>query len=112
MCTGLAELRTICLESGLEETAKWGHPCYMHAGRNIAIIGAFRGDFRLNFFDAALLQDPDQVLERQGANTQHRNVIRFSNAADVARLAPTIRSYLLEAKGYAERGIRGAKSEA
>lgn len=39
---GLSDLRRICLEVGLVETVKWGHPCYMHAGRNIAIIGATR----------------------------------------------------------------------
>ena len=55
---GLAELRTLCLGAGLVETVKWGHPCYMHSGRNIAIIGAFRGDFRLSFFEAALLFFP------------------------------------------------------
>jgi uncharacterized protein YdeI (YjbR/CyaY-like superfamily) len=49
---GLAALRRICLASGLTETAKWGHPCYMHAGRNIVIIGALRGEFRLGFFNA------------------------------------------------------------
>ena len=78
-------------------------------GRNIAIIGAFRGDFRLSFFDAALLKDPDGVLERQGANTPHPDMIRFSESSDVSRLAPTIRSYLRESMGYAEAGLRPEK---
>ena len=56
---GLGALRQICLEAGLVETVKWGHPCYMHADRNIALFGAFRGDFRLTFFNAALLNDPE-----------------------------------------------------
>ena len=42
---GLNRLRRICLETGLEETVKWAHPCYMHVGRNIAILGAFQADF-------------------------------------------------------------------
>lgn len=102
---GLADLRRICLGAGLAETVKWGHPCYMHAGRNVALIGALRGDFRLNFFNAALMQDPDGVLERQGANTQHPDCIRFTDSADVARLEPVLRRYLAEAMDYAERGI-------
>ena len=53
---GLRELRMICRNAGLSEHVKWAHPCYMHAGRNIAIIGALRGDFRLNFFNAALMK--------------------------------------------------------
>ena len=101
---GLTALREICLAAGLEETAKWGHPCYMHAGRNIAIIGAFRGDFRLTFFNAALLADAEGVMERQGPNTRHPDCLRFTDTAAVAPLAPTIAAYLAEAMAHAEAG--------
>jgi uncharacterized protein YdeI (YjbR/CyaY-like superfamily) len=40
----------------------------MHALRNVAIIRALRGDFRLTFFEAGLKSDPAGVLERQGPN--------------------------------------------
>ena len=106
---GLNELRRICLELGLVETVKWAHPCYMHAGRNIVIIGAFRGDFRLTFFNAALMKDPEGVLEKQGQNTQHPDMIRFVSNAAVAKMEPVIRAYLKEAMGYAEAGIKPAK---
>lgn len=108
---GLADLRRICRSAGLAETVKWGHPCYMHAGRNIAIIGALRGDFRLSFFDAALMTDPEGVLEKQGANTQHPDMIRFTATGQVARMEPVILAYLGEAKGYAEAGIKPPKEE-
>ena len=101
---GLLALRALCLEVGLEETAKWGHPCYMHAGRNVAIMGAFRGDFRLTFFHAALLTDPQQQLERQGANTQHPDALRFTQVKDVALRADVVRSYLQEAMAHAAAG--------
>ena len=106
---GLTDLRRLCLEAGLVETVKWGHPCYMHAGRNIAILGAFRGDFRLSFFNAALMTDPDGLLERQGPNTRHPDMIRFADTAQVAGVAPVIRAYLREAMGYAEAGIKPPK---
>jgi uncharacterized protein YdeI (YjbR/CyaY-like superfamily) len=48
--SGLKELRRICLDVGLVEVVKWGHPCYVHGDRNIAIIGAHRAEFRLSFF--------------------------------------------------------------
>ena len=108
---GLNELRRICRDVGLEETLKWAHPCYVHAGRNIAILGAFRDDVRLSFFDAALLTDPDGVLEKQGPNTRYPNAIRFTDNARVTELEPVIRSYLKEAMGYAEAGIRPPKEE-
>lgn len=108
---GLGDLRRICLEAGLVETVKWGHPCYMHAGRNIAIIGAFRGDFRLSFFNAALMKDPEGVLETQGPNARHPDMIRFVDNSQVAMRAPVIQSYLQEAMGYAEAGIKPPKEE-
>ncbi|WP_342075738.1 YdeI/OmpD-associated family protein [Yoonia sp. SS1-5] len=108
---GLHNLREICRAMGLSETVKWGHPCYMHAGRNIVIIGAFRNDFRLSFFNASLMQDPDGILEKRGPNTAHPDMICFHHAADVTRNAKTIRAYLAEAMDYAARGIRPVKDE-
>jgi uncharacterized protein YdeI (YjbR/CyaY-like superfamily) len=103
-------LRDLCRGAGLVETVKWGHPCYTHAGRNVALIGALRGDFRLSFFNAALMRDPDGILERQGPNTPHPDVMRFASAAEVMAHAATIRAYLAEAMGYAEAGIKAPKA--
>ena len=108
---GLNELRQICAEAGLTEKVKWGHPCYLHRDRNIVIFGAFRGDFRLTFFNAALMKDPYGVLERQGANTRHPDMIRFVDSAHVAKMKPVILSYLKEAMEYAEAGIRPPKED-
>ena len=102
---GLLTLRRICGDAGLAETAKWGHPVYMHAGRNIAIFGAFRGNFRLTFFNPGLMQDPEGVLERQGPNTRHPDCLRFTDNAAPTAMEPLIRAYLAEAMGYADQGI-------
>jgi uncharacterized protein YdeI (YjbR/CyaY-like superfamily) len=106
---GLTDLRRICLASGLSETVKWAHPCYMHGDRNIVILGALRNDFRVSFFHAALLNDPQGILEKQGPNTRHPDMIRFTANTQVAELEPVIRSYLREAIGYAEAGITPPK---
>lgn len=108
--SGLLTLRRILGDAGLTETAKWGHPCYMHAGRNVAIIGAFRDDFRLTFFNSALMQDPEAVLQKQGPNTQHADCLRFTDNAAPGAMEPLIRAYLAEAMGYAERGILPPKN--
>lgn len=107
---GLEELRKLCLSAGLIETVKWGHPCYMHAGRNIAIIGAFRNDFRLSFFNAALMQDPKGILEKQGQNTAHPDMIRFVANTQVMQSEAAITAYLQEAMTYADRGITAPKT--
>jgi len=101
---GLAALRDLLRSAGLEEVVRWGHPCYRHAGRNIAILGAHRSDVRLSFFNAALLSDPAQVLERQGPNTAHPDTIRLSDPARLDALAPVIRRYLAEAMDHAAAG--------
>ncbi|MBT9540259.1 MAG: YdeI/OmpD-associated family protein [Thiobacillus sp.] len=106
---GLLALRKLCIDLKLVETVKWAHPCYMHKDRNIAIIGALRSDFRLIFFNAALMKDSEGVLERQGPNTKHPDMIRFTDNSQVAAMEGIIRSYLKEAMSYAEAGIKPQK---
>ena len=108
---GLADLRRICRDVGLSEHAKWGHPCFMHSGRNIVIIGAFRENFRLSFFNAALMKDPHRTLIGQGPNSSHPDCLKFDDSAQVGASEAIIREYLLEAIGYAEQGIRPPKVE-
>lgn len=108
---GLFHLRRICRDVGLSEHAKWGHPCYMHAGRNIVILGAFREDFRLTFFNAALMRDPHGVLIGQGENSRHPDCFKFDDNAQVVASEAIIREYLAEAMGYAEQGIKPPKEE-
>ena len=108
---GLAALRKICRAMGLTETVKWGHPCYMHAGRNIALLGAFRADFRLNFMNASLLNDSDGVLEKQGENSQTAGSLRFTDLADVVAREPIIRAYLAQLMAHAEAGTPPPKTK-
>lgn len=105
------DLRRICLEAGLSEHVKWGHPTYMHAGRNVCIIGALQGDARLTFFHPGLMKDPDGVLIKQGDNTQFPDCIKFTDNAAPAAMEATIRAYLGEAMQYAEDGIVPPKVE-
>lgn len=108
---GLSMLRNFCLSAGLKETVKWGHPCYMHADRNIVIIGAFQHDFRLSFFNAALMIDPERVLEKQGPNTQHPDMIRFTSNNGPAEIEDVILAYLEEVKQYADAGKMPPKDD-
>ena len=103
---GLSALRRLCRDMGLVETAKWGHPCYMHAGRNIALLGAFRSDFLISFLNAGLLVDSAGVLKTPGPNSQTPSVIRFTTVAEVGALEPTIRAYLRQLMDHAEAGTK------
>jgi len=108
---GLAKLRNICLSADLKETVKWGHPCYMHANRNIVIVGALQDNFRLSFFNAALMKDSEAVLEKQGPNTQHPDIIRFMSNDGPEELESVILAYLDEAKEYAEAGKKPPRDD-
>jgi len=108
---GLNALRRLCLDVGLEETVKWAHPCYLHAGRNIALLGAFRSDFRLTFLNAGLLVDGEGVLEPQGPNSRTPGVIRFTGNGQVAQKEAIIRAYLRQLMDYAEAGTKPPKTE-
>lgn len=107
---GLNALRRICLDMGLEETVKWAHPCYRHAGRNIALLAAFRDDFRLTFLNAGLLTDGEGVLAPQGPNSGAPGMIRFTAVAQVDALEPTIRAYLRQLTDHAEAGTKPPKT--
>jgi uncharacterized protein YdeI (YjbR/CyaY-like superfamily) len=106
----LNALRRICLDMGLEETVKWAHPCYMHAGRNIALLAAFRTDFRLGFMNAGLLKDTAGVLEPQGPNSQTPSMVRFTALGQVRELEPVIRAYLKQLMDHAEAGTMAPKA--
>lgn len=107
--SGLNALRQICIDMGLTETVKWGHPCYMHAGRNIALFGAFRGDFRLSFMNPGLLKDVEAVLEPQGPGSQTPGMIRFTAVSQVAERASVIRAYLRQLMDHAQAGTKPPK---
>ncbi len=105
----LAALRRIVLDSGVTEVMKWGHPCYVHGGRNVAIIGALRSEVRLSFFEAGLLSHP--MLTQQGPNSRHPDAIRLQSLADLARAEPAIRDLLQAAMDHARAGRRAPRDD-
>lgn len=106
---GLAALRAICLGAELGETIKWGHPCYEHADRNIALLGAFQDDFRITFLNAGLLKEAGAALQRPGPNSQQKSIIRFSSEKEVGEKAALIQACLATLKKAAEDGVKPPK---
>ena len=60
----LTVLRALVRKAGLQETLKWGKPCYVHNGANVAILYHFKESAALGFFKGVLLDDPDAVLRQ------------------------------------------------
>jgi uncharacterized protein YdeI (YjbR/CyaY-like superfamily) len=90
-------LRTILLDCKLEETIKWGQPCYTMHDKNIVIIAPFKAHCDLGFFNGVLLKDTKGVLLKPGANTQASRQLRFKNINEIEKLKSVIISYVKEA---------------
>lgn len=99
---GLLEaLRTIALKAGLEETVKWGAPCYTHRGRNVVSLVAFKDYCGLWFHDAKGLEDPEQVLQRaERGSSESMRQWRMVRKSDIKRRA--LADYLKRAKALSE----------
>jgi len=90
-------LRGILQASGLTEEIKWGAPCYTHSGKNILMLSALKECVTVSFFQGAQLKDPENILEKPGANSRFARYIRFTDAQTIASLKPAILSYIQEA---------------
>lgn len=103
-------LRTILLDSGLDEDKKWGKPCYSYDGKNIAIIQRMKDFLALLFFKGALLNDPDGILQRQGPNSQSGFRVTFTSTGDVARKRKSLKACIKDAIKVEKAGLKVEKS--
>lgn len=101
----LAALRPILLGCGLDESIKWGKPCYSDGDRNIAIMQEMKGFLALMFFKGALLDDPQGVLRSQGPNSRSARRVELTSVDDVAAHEATIRDLVASAIAVEEAGL-------
>ncbi|MGN7758607.1 YdeI/OmpD-associated family protein [Chryseobacterium sp. 22532] len=100
------KLRTIILDTGLEEDLKWGCPCYTYQGRNIVLIHGFKEYCALLFFKGSLLSDTQNILIQQTENVQAARQIRFTDLKEITDLEKVIRTYVYEAVEIEKSGIK------
>lgn len=96
-------LRSILLDCGLDEALKWGKPCYMHDGKNVAIIQPFKAHCALMFFKGALLEDTHALLCSQGENTQSAMRLEFTNETQIKK--SVVKSYVKQAIAVEQAGL-------
>lgn len=101
----LTALRAIVLTCPLTEDIKWRAPCYTVDGGNVVMLGAFKDCCTLSFLKGALLNDPKGILEKPGENTQAARVIRFTDVAQIPKMKPTLKAYILEAIEVEKAGL-------
>ena len=100
------QLRLIVLDCGLTEELKWGKPCYTLQERNIVLIHGFKEYCALLFFKGALLTDAKNILIQQTENVQAARQVRFTNAAQIAKLAIILKAYIFEAIEVEKSGLK------
>ena len=104
--TETQKLRTILLACGLSEDVKWGQPCYMLDGKNLAILQGFKEYCALMFFKGTLLKDARKLLARPGENAQSSRQLRFTSVQEIVKLEPTVKAYIKEAIEVEKAGLK------
>ena len=99
----LIQLRKIVSSCELQETVKWGAPCYTYNGKNVVGMAAFKEYFGLWFHQGALLADSgNYLINAQEGKTKALRQWRFGSKKEIkTRL---IKSYIKEAISLADEG--------
>ena len=99
----LIKLRKILQALPLEETVKWGAPCYTHSGKNVVGLGAYKGYCGLWFYQGALLKDERGILvNAQEGKTKALRQWRFTAGKEIQ--PKLIKAYVSEALQLAAAG--------
>lgn len=102
----IENLRSIVLETGLQEELKWGCPCYTQDGSNIVLIHTFKDYCAFLFFKGVLLKDPNGILIQQTENVQSARQIRFTSLAEIVKRKKILKTYILEAIKVEKAGLK------
>ncbi len=107
---GIAQLRSLALKTGLEETFKWMFPTYTLKGKNVLAICKFKKHFGIWFFNGVFLSDFKEVLENaQEGKTQAMRHWKFHALDDIDNTA--VLGYMNEAIENERKGIKLAKKK-
>jgi len=80
----------------LDETIKWGIPCYTFKGKNVLGLAIFKNFSSIWFYQGALLQDPANILTNaQEGKTKAMRHWKFTDLDNID--AKMINSYVKEA---------------
>ncbi|CAM1368490.1 YdeI/OmpD-associated family protein [Tenacibaculum xiamenense] len=96
-------LRSVLLEVGLQEDIKWGIPAYIHKGKNIMGMSAFKNYVGIWFHQGVFLKDDQKVLmNAQEGKTKAMRQWRFNSIKEIN--AGLVKEYVLEAMKNSEEG--------
>ncbi|MDD7970812.1 YdeI/OmpD-associated family protein [Roseinatronobacter alkalisoli] len=99
-------LRSLALDSGLEEHVKWGKLCYSHTGSNVAIIFGMKDFCALGFFKGSLLEDTAGHLVAPGQHSQAMRQLRFKNLDQIREHAHSVTAFIEKAIQAEKDGLQ------
>jgi uncharacterized protein YdeI (YjbR/CyaY-like superfamily) len=102
----LVALRALLRATELDETMKWGAPCYTLGGKNVVLLGAFNDACVLSFFKGALLRDERGLLSVPGPNARIGRTLRFAGADEVRSLRAEILGFVAQAIALERAGVK------
>lgn len=108
----LTLLREELLSCGLNETLKWGVPCYTlqlpqeKKESNVVLIHSFKNYCAVLFFKGALIEDKAGVLIQQTANVQAARQMRFTGTEEVQNGKALLKKYVLAALKIEKAGLK------
>ncbi|MBT8264867.1 MAG: hypothetical protein HKN52_07520 [Eudoraea sp.] len=102
---GLQFLRSLALQTELQETMKWNSPVYTIDNKNVLGIMAFKSYFGLWFFHGVFLKDPEKVLENaQDGKTKAMRHWKFTSLKEIDPIK--VMAYMNEAVENQKKGIQ------
>jgi uncharacterized protein YdeI (YjbR/CyaY-like superfamily) len=87
-------LRPVLLEAGLDESRKWGVPCYSFQGQNVVLFAPFRDFCALSFLKGVLLADPSGLLKSPGKNSRSAMYLPFSGLQEAEQRMGDVAGFL------------------
>ena len=99
----LRALRKIIQQTELDETIKWGAPCYTYKGKNVVGMASFQHYFGLWFHQGALLTDSNnKLINAQEGKTKALRQWRMSHKRDIK--PSIIKRYIKESIANFDQG--------
>ncbi len=102
----IVALRKIILKSELNEELKWSNPCYTFDGNNVLMISALKNYAVIGFFKGSLLDDPHNLLESPGKNSQAVKRLTFTDTAVIHDQEQIILDYITQAIEFEKKGLK------
>ena len=95
----ITEIRELIheIEPEIVEEWKWNSPVFSHNGKMVCSPGAFKTHVGLNFFNGAMLADPNKLFNN-GLESKKMRSINFKKEDKINK--ESLKSLLIEALNY------------